>query len=314
MRDNRFFRTKHFSSTGSNAVNQNPRRIIPHIVLALCVIASLPIQPATAAFRDVQFKSIDFETSVIELHNFGDAAEPFTNWRFCSHDEDQQRRYSTPGALDSITLDAGSSIFFHFNNDAPAGATDAFNIAGLGNFATALDQDAYAIGLYVNSGFSVPAALVDHLQWSIDGVDNTTADARSVTAQQAGLWTSDTDWISTAADSRAIELLVDGLGDPPPEVHGPSSYRVVGPPLITPADFDMDGDVDGDDLATLTSAYGSNANGDIDFDGDTDGTDFLAWQQVYTGPAAIAAVAAVPEASTLALLAIGMCALVTSRR
>lgn len=295
-------------------MNQILRSTLPQIVLVVYVIGSLPAHFATAAFRDVQFKSIDFETSVIELHNFGETAEPFTNWRFCSHDAEIDRRYSTPGALNSITLDAGASIFFHFNNDAPVGATDAFNIAGLGNFATALDQDAYAIGLYVNSAFSVPAAVVDHLQWSIDGVDDESADARSVTAQQAGLWTSDTDWISTAADSRAIELLVDEFGAPPPEVHGPSSYRVVSPPLITPADFDMDGDVDGDDLDTLTNAYGSNANGDIDFDGDTDGTDFLALQQVYTGPASVAAVAAVPEVSTLMLFAIGASVLVARRQ
>ena len=161
------------------------------------------------AFRDVQFRSIDFDTAVIELHNFGDTAEPFTNWRFCTHDDDQVRRYSTSGALNSITLDPGESVFFHYNNDAPIGATDAFNISGLGNFATALDQDSYALGIYVNSSFSNPAALVDHLQWSIDGVDNENADARSVTAVNAGLWTDEAEWISTTADTQRLELLLD---------------------------------------------------------------------------------------------------------
>lgn len=273
---------------------------------AFCVLFVSITAPAIAAFRDVQFKSIDFENAVIELHNFGDTAEPFTNWRFCSHDEGQAFRYSSPGALNFLTLDAGESVFFHFNNDAPNGATDAFNIAGLGNFAGPLDQNAYAISLYVNSGFSSPPAMVDHLQWSIEGADDESADARSVTAQQAGLWTSDSDWIPTTADSRGLELLVDGLGDPPAGVHGPASYRVIGPPLITPADFDLDGDVDGDDLDTLISAYGSNANGDIDFDNDTDGTDFLLLQRDYTGPIGdgpigISAVTAVPEPSALML-------------
>ena len=256
------------------------------------------------AFRDVQFRSIDFDTAVIELHNFGDTAEPFTNWRFCTHDDDQVRRYSTSGALNSITLDPGESVFFHYNNDAPIGATDAFNISGLGNFATALDQDSYALGIYVNSSFSNPAALVDHLQWSIDGVDNENADARSVTAVNAGLWTDEAEWISTTADTQRLELLLED-GSPISGIHGPSSYDVLGPPLITPADFDMDGDVDGEDLDTLLGAYGSGPNGDIDFDSDTDGTDYLILQQQYTGPIGLGAIATVPEPSTVGLIVLG---------
>ncbi|MDZ4656392.1 MAG: cohesin domain-containing protein [Bythopirellula sp.] len=50
------------------------------------------------------------------------------------------------------------------------------------------------------------------------------------------------------------------------------------------ADFEPDGDVDGDDLVTWQTGYGivntaAIQDGDADRDGDVDGRDFLAWQQ-----------------------------------
>lgn len=70
--------------------------------------------------------------------------------------------------------------------------------------------------------------------------------------------------------------------------------------VASPADFDRDGFVDGDDLAVwqtnlgmvgdATTAHG-DANGDLNVDGD----DYLAWQRDFTGPPA--ATAAIPEPS-----------------
>ncbi len=292
-------------------MNSVSRVSIPVAAITYVAVCAA-VQSTNAAFRDVQFKTIDFENAIVELHNFGDTAEPFTNWRFCTHDDQVERRYSTSGALNSITLGAGESVFFHFNNDAPGGATDAFNISGLGNFATPLEQDAYAIGIYVNSAFASPAALVDHLQWSIDGVDNASADARSITAEQADLWTDDVEWIATTADTLRLELLLED-GEPISGIHGPSSYDVIEPELFSPADFDRDRDVDGDDLNTLRGAYGTTSAGDVDLDTDTDGTDFLLLQQLYTGPAGLAATTAVPEPSTLGLVMIGILCLRSGR-
>lgn len=61
-----------------------------------------------------------------------------------------------------------------------------------------------------------------------------------------------------------------------------------------PADFDLDNDVDTNDLAVWQTGYGissgaATTNGDADADGDVDGSDFLNWQRGYTG--AIGAVA-----------------------
>ncbi len=49
--------------------------------------------------------------------------------------------------------------------------------------------------------------------------------------------------------------------------------------VAAPADFDNDGDVDGNDLAQWEDNFGADA----DSDGDTDGADFLAWQRQFTG-------------------------------
>ncbi len=53
--------------------------------------------------------------------------------------------------------------------------------------------------------------------------------------------------------------------------------------VAAPADFDNDGDVDGNDLAQWEDNFGADANADADSDGDSDGADFLAWQRQFTG-------------------------------
>jgi len=74
--------------------------------------------------------------------------------------------------------------------------------------------------------------------------------------------------------------------------------------LISGADFDGDGDVDGDDLTVWQDAFGSTDAGDADGDGDTDGTDFLAWQADFAGnPNASFDSLAVPEPTSGILLA-----------
>lgn len=72
---------------------------------------------------------------------------------------------------------------------------------------------------------------------------------------------------------------------------------------VPAADFDLDGDVDGDDLAVWQGAYGMTPLADADSDGDSDGSDFLQWQrQLGTGPRAISLSAVVPEPATFHLL------------
>jgi hypothetical protein len=68
------------------------------------------------------------------------------------------------------------------------------------------------------------------------------------------------------------------------------------------ADFDDDGDVDGDDLIKWQGDYGPGGGSDADGDNDSDGADFLAWQrQLGSGLPSAAASATVPEPTTLPL-------------
>jgi hypothetical protein len=85
------------------------------------------------------------------------------------------------------------------------------------------------------------------------------------------------------------------------------------------SDFDRDGAVDGEDLAQWQSSFGQAFTrpipiADANHDGDADGADFLAWQQQVDGSAATAAVSAIPEPTTLALLAIALAALAAISR
>jgi hypothetical protein len=85
------------------------------------------------------------------------------------------------------------------------------------------------------------------------------------------------------------------------------------------ADFDNDGDVDGDDFLVWQAGFGTlmpdgtNAIGDADYDKDVDGDDFLIWQAQF-GSADGAAASAVPEPNSMLLLAAGAAGLVGWRR
>jgi len=99
-------------------------------------------------------------------------------------------------------------------------------------------------------------------------------------------------------------------------------YRLVTDALIT-ADFDADGDVDGEDQARWEMGFGMSlgatfSDGDADNDGDVDGSDFLAWQRnlgtTAQGVAAAANSTNVPEPSSLGLLLIATLVLKSSSR
>ncbi len=78
---------------------------------------------------------------------------------------------------------------------------------------------------------------------------------------------------------------------------------------IARADFDIDGDVEDDDLTLWKGAFGLTDGADADVDGDSDGHDFLIWQRdidlsvsPLTSP-----VSNVPEPSSLALALLPLC-------
>ena len=104
-------------------------------------------------------------------------------------------------------------------------------------------------------------------------------------------------------------------------IYNPQSVVLTVSPAFT-ADFDEDGDVDGDDLDQWEGDFGVNALSDADDDGDSDGGDFLVWQrQVGFGPSAqssgsvpvVPAGGAVPEPASLRLYALMAIAILCCR-
>ena len=225
----------------------------------------------------IQFRSIDFEDGLIEVHNFGDTAVDLTGWRFCSHDTDQERRYTSAGGLNGRTLAAGASFVVHFNNDAPGGDPDAVNRSDLGNFAVPLDTDGYGLQFFSpNAGgtvmFGDSSLISDALQWNIPGMATGTADFRTDQAVKVGLWTDIDEYIETSLDVTKITLLDEDGG----LLHGPASYEAS---LPCPADINGNGATDFSDIVSVLAAFGSSCAGcaeDVNMDGDVGFADLVA--------------------------------------
>lgn len=186
---------------------------------------SLVFTTSLLANRAIQFREVDFTTSVIELHNFDTVTQALDGWRFCSHDDNQVRRYSSTSGLNGLSIPAGESLFLHFLNDAPAGDATAVNISSIGTFASPLDRGPFGLQLYNGGSFGNGNNIIDHLQWSIDGNDNTSADDRSDEAQSGGVWTNQSLWIATTTDTETITL-TDTTGG---ILHSPSNYTATEP-------------------------------------------------------------------------------------
>jgi hypothetical protein len=91
-------------------------------------------------------------------------------------------------------------------------------------------------------------------------------------------------------------------------------FRIV-TDAVMPGDFDVDADVDADDLALWQANFGDlgapgSLVGDANGDGIVDGGDFLAWQRNLgwdaAAPAASASGAAAPEPASIATMAVGV--------
>lgn len=242
-------------------------RLILLPLLCLTTFAAV----ASAAPRDVQFRSIDFETNVLELFNFGAGTESLNGWRFCTHDDNQTRRYTSSSGLNGVSIDAGESLFLHFDNDASG--PDALDISSLGgSFALPLDRGPHGLGLYINSNFGSGASLADHVQWSIDGVDNTTADERSDEAE-GQVWTDQSLWVATTPSTLRLELNdLSGAA-----LHGPGDYTAVEP--IVPGDYDGNGTVGPEDYTVWANGFGQG-DGPADGNGDdqVDAADYTVWR------------------------------------
>ncbi len=143
-------------------------------------------------------------------------------------------------------------------------------------------------------------------------------------------WHDGSGWQTQMVDNRpgvaggalalAFNDAPDGFGDGLPAIAyiaDDDVVRYVRDPVSTilPGDFDLDGDVDADDLTVWRHNHGATGSdpwnlGDGDGDGDTDGADYLVWQQYSMsfanlgGP--LPAPSTVPEPSTAVLTLVGL--------
>ncbi len=234
-----------------------------HRILIAGAILGIACATVTAAPRDIQITEININTGVITLHNFGATDEPLDSYRFCSHDDNEVRRYSASGGLNGKTIEAGTDFFVWWSNGGPNDAdnTNAKNITG--NFAGPIDNGPFGVSLYFPPvSFGNGATMADHAQWSVGGSDNKTADERSDEAELGGLWTDQSLWISTTTTSEVIRLQPKFGGQ---ILHSPDDYAT-----FSPIEGDLNGDylVDTADLGSLIAVFGT-VDLDVDLNGDT---------------------------------------------
>ena len=207
------------------------------ITSATLLASAMLSQGATVAgtSQDIQFSSINLETQVIELRNFGSSTIDLDGWRFCTHDETDGRDYTGANGLNGQSLAAGESLFIHWNDDASG--DNALNISSLGGlWVDDLNADSEGQGVSINlynsnlGGFGSSDAIADHIQYSYDGaIIGGPANSRGTVATGAQIWGSTADWISVNEDSTSIQL----TGSPftgTTNLQGSASFTVVPEP------------------------------------------------------------------------------------
>jgi len=138
-------------------------------------------------------------------------------------------------------------------------------------------------------------------------------DLRTVLTSEFGLGDSLTGWDLLAATGISADgRIIAGRGINPNGKFEAWRAELATAVALT-ADFDLDTDVDGDDLTQWMGDFGGPGS-DSDGDGDSDGKDFLDWQKQFTGNLSLqSTLAAVPEPNT-SLLLCWMVIWVTNRR
>lgn len=158
---------------------------------------------------------------------------------------------------------------------------------------------------------SIAAAGVDFVNWGDSGsLTRSTVDMVHAAGLEMHVWTVN----SLGRMQQLIDLGVDGITTDDPE-----TLRSLVPfPEFMAADFNRDGEVDGDDLQAWKTGFGATsgagrASGDANGDGAVDGRDFLVWQRQFGSDAAASTAAPVPEPAA-GLLAISVIATLLAAR
>ena len=180
---------------------------------------------------------------------------------------------------------ANASLFIHFDNDADPNDSNAINRTSIGgSFATPLDTNgAYGIQIYFQTPFDFGSNIADHVQFSLDGVDNGSADERSDEAQNGGVWTNQAQWVNVALDTEMIVLMDSSSMN---ELHGPADYDVINPMTIIPGDLTCDGVVNLLDVSPFVAAISAGVfdpKADVNGDGSVNLSDIEPFVNLLTG-------------------------------
>ena len=202
-------------------------------VFALAAIAFAPttvVAQSPGSAEDIQFRSIDFENQILELHNFGSDSLDLDGWRFCTHDVSDGFDYTSATGLNGFSLEAGESLRVHWNDDASG--DDAINISSLGgrwidDLSVNGSGDGISLNLYRDSSFGNADSIVDHIQYSLDGSNvGGQSNPRGAVAVNGELWGSTADWISVSEESTSLVLEDEPFPLDSGATHTSSSYAV----------------------------------------------------------------------------------------
>lgn len=144
----------------------------------------------------VVFSEINLTNNTITLTNTDASAVDLGGWRFCSHDFDSARVYSSASHFNGVSIAAGESLVID---------TTTIPFAGL------LDGSILSVGLYndLDGALSFGSAndLSAFVQFSPIGTTNVgSAETRTGTAVAAGLWDAPGSFVELGAGDSIIRL------------------------------------------------------------------------------------------------------------
>lgn len=179
--------------------------------------ALLALTPASSQ-ASVVFSNVSIANNTITITNSSDSENvDLSGWRFCSHDLDSARRYTSTSFLNGISLAAGESLTFE---------ASAINAAG------PFQNNAFSIGLYSDDdgalSFGSANDLAAFVQFTSGEFDNLgSSQARTATAIAAGLWDATGSFVDAGNGATEINLNNLAVSD------GASSFTAIPEPSST---------------------------------------------------------------------------------
>jgi hypothetical protein len=230
------------------------------------------------------------------------------------------------GPLAGWSNSGDSGVFNPATTSLPGQASEGVNVAFIGGsfaggpisqtLSTVLTVGSYE--LRIDVGDRLDTSFAGYSVGLLAGGALLAQDNNSLTPSNGTFVTSLTTFTVIASEANLGQTLTISISVPNSTTGFQTVFdnvRLARNAASSSADFDQDGDVDGDDLIQWQGDYRLNGESDADGDGDSDGRDFMAWQRQFTEPGALAVNStAVPEPSAMVLVLLGCYSLSRKRR